>query len=469
MRDLRSLSSVQSLCLRASVVCLLLTCVAAGIAAPQPVSYGRQIRPLFEKQCLGCHSGPSAASGYSMSTRDLLLKGGRHGVAVVPGKGEASSLVQYMTGKRQPKMPPGGVAMDMETVNLVRRWIDEGAKFDDAKAAPVPGAKSTKLPNVLPSASAQPAPVTALAFAPDGKSVAAGGYRGVRLLDPATGAVTRTVRGMADQVQALAWSGDGKFLAVAGGAPGEVGEVLVFNTQTWKQVRRLGEHTDVVYAVAWRPNTVHLVTGSLDKTARVWDLASGKCIRVLKDHADAVMGVAYSADGKWLATGSADRSVKLIDVAAWKRVAALTGHQDAVTRVAFNHDGTLLATAGADKVVCVWKIEPGKMENPQRRLHENDVINACAFSPDGSLFVYGASNKVVKLFNGDGAQHKRTLSEPQDWVYSVAVGADNDTIAAGTQDGRVWFWSVKQEKPLRSVQLSPSGAKVIETAQGVAK
>jgi WD40 repeat protein len=262
------------------------------------------------------------------------------------------------------------------------------------------------------------------------------------------------------------------FLAAAGGAPGVAGEVAIFNAATGKQVRTLQEHFDVVYAVAWKPGgAAELATGSLDKTVRIWDAASGKCRRVLKDHADAVFGVAYSPDGKLLATGSADRSVKLTDTTTWKRVASLSAHQDAVTRVAFNHDGTLLATAGADKTVRMWKIEPNnKMENPLRTLNEGDTINACAFSPDGSLFVYGASNRTVKVFSSDGAQQKQSFGDVPDWVYSAAIAGDNRTIAAGTQDGKVFFWDAKEGKLLRTVSLSPApGEKVVARSNGGAK
>ncbi len=453
---------------------LVLGFLAHSVAAPPPVSYQRQVRPLLEKQCAGCHAGAAPGGGFVMTTRDLLLRGGRHGAAVVPGKSANGTLVKYLTGEMQPKMPPGG-AVDMESIALLRRWIDEGAKFDAARLRLAPTtAPAVRVPGAPPAATIGvtrlPAPVTCLAYAPDGKTLACGGYRAVRLLDPATGAVTRTLAGPSDQVQAMAWSSDGKFLAAAGGAAGVAGEVILFDMATGKPVRTLQEHFDVVYAVAWKPNAAELATGSLDKTVRIWDAATGKCVRVLKDHADAVFGVAYSPDGKLLATGSADRSAKLTDTTTWKRVASLSAHQDGVTRVAFNHDGTLLATAGADKTVRVWKIEPsGKMENPLRTLNEGDVINACAFSPDGSLFVYGASNRTVKVFSGDGTQQKQSFGDVSDWVYSVAVAGDNQTVAAGTQDGKVLFWDAKAGKLLRTVSLPPAASAARIAAKGVAK
>lgn len=454
---MRSRLSLLIRCLLA-VSPLVAFAVLARSAPPRPVSYSKQILPLLQKECVACHSGPNAASGYAMDTRPLLLKGGRHGVAVIPGKGARSLLVRYLTGDVKPKMPPGK-SLDLDTIALVRRWIDEGAKIDrGVTTAPAAPRRPTA---AAPKTTAnQPAPVTALAFSPDGATLAAGGYRVVRLLDPASGAVKRTLTGPADQVQTLAWSTDGKLLAAAGGVPGQAGEVVLFDVAAGKLARRLTGHADAVYAVAWKPGGTELASGSLDKTIRIWDAAAGRQTRLLKHHADAVLGVAYSPDGKWLATGSVDRSAKLADTASWKIAGSLTAHGDAVTRVRFNHDGTLLATAGADRTVRIWKVEIGKMENPQRTLGAGDTITDCAFSADGSLFVVGSADRVVRVWNGDGAQHRRDIKDAADWVYSVAVARDGALIAAGTQEGKVLFWNANEGRLLRSVHLLPGGAKI---------
>ncbi len=444
------------------VVGTVLLCLNSIARAASPVVFSKQVLPMLRTQCWGCHSGANPASGYSMENRAKLLAGARHGPAIVPGKGDESPLILYMTGKLKPQMPPGG-AVDMDRISLLRRWINEGANVD-TMAMPLPAPSKTgssAQPGGLAGARKTPAPVTSLAFSPDGKLLAVGGYRVVRLLDPATGSVVRSVSGAIDQVQALAWSTDGKLLAVGGGTPGESGEVILFETQTWKPIRKLTEHTEVVYAIAWKPNAMEIATGSLDKTARIWDANTGKCVHIIKDHADSVFGVAYSPDGKLLATGSADRSAKIFDTATWKRVAILSAHQDAVTHVAFNKDGTLLATAGADNNVRIWQVKIGAMDNPVRNQGEGDMITDCAFSPDGSLFVWGAANHSIKVFNSDVSQEKASLQGAQDWVYSVAIGNDNQTVVAGTHDGCVLFWDVKSKKMLRTVTLLPGGPKIV--------
>ena len=438
---------------------ILLTFSAPKARAAAPVVFSRQVLPMLRVQCWACHSGASPASGYSMESRERLVAGGRHGPAIVQGKGAKSSLVQYMTGELKPKMPPNS-AIDLEKIAIIRRWIDEGARVDSMVLSALDVSGKTSASPQLPQAQSQPAPVTALAFAPDGKLLAAGGYRVVRLIDPKSGAVVRTVSGAADQVQAVAWSSDGSRLAAAGGVPGKSGEVVIFDTATWKPLQTLTGHTEVVYAVAWKPASAEVATGSLDKTARIWDSVTGKSIRTIKDHADAIFSVAYSPNGKLLATAGGDRTAKIFDSATWKRTDTLNAHQDAVTHVAFNSAGTLLATVGADKQMRVWKVDPGKIENPLRSMGEGDVINVCAFSADDSLLVWGAANSAVKVFNGDGSKQMREMRDAKDWIYSLAVGGDNDTVAAGTQDGKIYLWGVKDGKLHLTLLLAPGGPKV---------
>jgi len=397
-----------------------------------------------------------------METRERLIAGGRHGAALTAGRGAKSLLVQYLTGEMKPKMPPNG-AVDLDRIAIIRRWIDEGARVDSMNAPAGPASPSIPALRSAPVA-VHAAPVTALAFSPDGKQLAAGGYRAVRLLDPKTGELLRTIPGPADQVQALAWSGDGSRLAAAGGVPGLPGEVLIFDTERWRPMQTLVGHLEVVCAVAWKPGSMEIATGSLDKTARIWDAATGRLLHTIKDHADTVFGVAYSPNGKLLATASGDRTAKLFDAVTWRRTDTLNAHQEAVTHVAFNSVGTLLATAGADKALRVWKVDPGKMENPLRSLGEGDAINSCAFSPDDKLLAFGASNGTVRLFGGDGASSRREWKDAGDWVYAVAVGADGDTVAAGTQEGRVVLWSAKDGKPRRIVTLSPQGVRIVPAA-----
>ena len=436
------------------------------------MQFSKQVLPLLKRECGSCHAGAAAPGGYSIETAERLLVGGRHGPAVVPGKSGQGTLVRYLTGELKPQMPPNK-PLALDTVALIRRWIDEGAAIDSMTTAPermgvmrdampmkrtasaVPDAGAQRHGGALPAPVPQAAPVTALSVSPDGKWVAAGGFRAVRLLDPETGAVRQTLQGPSDQVLSVAWSADGRALAAAGGVPGSAGEVCVWQVtpaETWSAPRRLKEHADTIYGIAWRPGAPEFATVSLDKTARIWDAASGKVTRVLKDHVDAVFGVAYSPDGKWLATGSADRTVKLYDAATRQRAASMS-HGEGVTAVVFTGTGETLASACLDKQVRLWPVKSGTIENPLRAHGEGEAVNAVACSADGKTFAWGAINRRVRIWNGELSQHQRELQDAQDWVYSVALSPDGSRVYAGTGEGKVYLWNRQDGKLITSVTL----------------
>lgn len=437
---------------------LSLLALSPASAAPQRVQFSRQVLPLLKTECAACHSGSAAPGGFSMETAEKLLAGGRHGATVVPGKGAQSNLVRYLTGELKPQMPPGK-PLAMDRIALLRRWIDEGAKIDSMTAP----AAATKRAGGGPAAMAvpppvAPAPVTAVAFSPDGKLLAAGGYQAVRLLDPATGEVVRTLTGPSDQVLSLAWSTDGRWLAAAGGTPGEFGEVALWDTGAWGKPRVRRRHADTIYSIAWRPGAPEFATASLDKTVALWNAAGAIAVRTLKDHADSVFAVAYSPDGKWLATGSADRSVKLYRAGVAGRPTASLTHNDGVTALAFGSKSDLLVSACQDRKVRVWPVKEGQIENPLRDHSEGEPVNAVAFSADGSTFVWGAANRKVRLWNADVSSQKRELSDPTDWVYAVAASPDGKLIAAGAGDGKLYLWSEPEGKLVHARLLSPAPA-----------
>jgi hypothetical protein len=448
-----------------SPLILFILCIPVNLPAVHAatkVQFSRQVLPVLRRECSVCHAGAAAPGGFSMETAPQLLAGGRHGAAVTPGKSAQSTMIRYLIGELKPQMPPGK-PLPLETIALLRRWIDEGAKIDSmtlpAEPAHSPSTVIKGSPETARSHPTNPAaavaPVTAAAFSPDGKLLAAGGYRAVRLVDPATGAITRILPGPVDQVLCVAWSPDGKWLAASGGLPGSFGEVCLWSAPQWGRPRVLRAHADTIYSVAWRPHAPEFATASLDKTVAIWSFVTLAVTRTLKDHADAVFCVAYSPDGKWLATGSADRTVKLYQTNPIGRPVAGLSHGDAVTALAFNAKSNLLVTACMDKRVRVWPVKAESIENPLRDHGEGEAVNAVAFSADGSAFLWGAANHKVRLWDGDVSNQKQEMSGPGDWVYTVAASPDGKLLAAGGGDGKLYFWQ-PDGKLIRSVLVGGS-------------
>ena len=106
-------------------------------AAKAKVSYKKDIKPLIEKSCLNCHGPKKRPKGkFRIDTRELALKGGYEGVAIIPGKSEKSPLIYYMNYQVVDyEMPPEGKKdypkLNREQIGIMRAWIDQGVNYDN--------------------------------------------------------------------------------------------------------------------------------------------------------------------------------------------------------------------------------------------------------------------------------------------------------------------------------------------------
>jgi WD40 repeat protein len=130
-------------------------------------------------------------------------------------------------------------------------------------------------------------------------------------------------------------------------------------------------------SAAFSPDGTRILTASWDKTARLWNAATGQKIATLRGHDERVASAAFSPDGTRILTASWDKTARLWDAATGKEIAVLRGHGEAVWTAVFSPDGTHVATASADKTARIWDI--GSI--PKGNLF--DI--ACAWLPDHDL------------------------------------------------------------------------------------
>jgi hypothetical protein len=126
---------------------------------------------------------------------------------------------------------------------------------------------------------------------------------------------------------------------------------------------RLEGHSAPVWSVVFSPDGKTLASGSVDRSIKLWDVATGKVINTLNGHSNWVYSVVFSPDGKTLASGSQDNSIKLWDVATGKVIHTLNGHSHWVYSVVFSPDGKTLASGSQDNSIKLWKLYPNNLKD----------------------------------------------------------------------------------------------------------
>ena len=278
--------------------------VPGAIAVARGVSFS-QVDEILRESCEHCHNADDEKGGLLMDSYASLVAGGEHGNALVPGDSASSRLMQMIEGKLKPRMPYKEDPLPRAQVELIRRWIDEGAHGPAATGETCSGAEGSRDPRrqaPCPGAGA----VAALAFDPATRRIAVGTYKSVHLMALADRKWTATLNGPRGSRSArVAFSPDGKRLAVAGGPSGRYGEIKIWDVTAAapKLVSTIQGHRDSILAIAFSPDGATIASASYDKLIKLWTVADGKVIATLKEHSDAVYAVAFMPGGTQLAVG----------------------------------------------------------------------------------------------------------------------------------------------------------------------
>ncbi|MBM5817458.1 MAG: hypothetical protein FJ083_13005, partial [Cyanobacteria bacterium K_Offshore_surface_m2_239] len=218
---------------------------------------------------------------------------------------------------------------------------------------------------------------------------------------------------------------------------------------------RLKGHTSWVRSVAFSPDGKRIVSGSDDKTLRIWDSATGKPIGPpLQGHSNTVASVAFSPDSRYIVSGSLDSTLRLWDATTGKTIwesgepnlfssfMLQLGIADAVYSVAFSPDGKHIVSGSSNNILRLWDSATGKLIGEPLRGHTSWVLPV-AFSPDGKLIISGARDKTVRLWNAaTGKQIGLALQGHADSVFSVAFSPDGRRIVSGSSDKTLRIWDI---------------------------
>jgi WD40 repeat protein len=196
-------------------------------------------------------------------------------------------------------------------------------------------------------------------------------------------------------------------------------------------------HSGAIATVAFSPFGQRVVTASADRTARIWNAASGQSIAELEGHCAEVVSAAFSPDGQRVVTASADKTARIWDAANGHLIAKLEGHSAEVISAAFSPDGRLVATASGDRTARVWNAAEGQLTAKMEG--HSGIVLAVEFSPDGQRVVTASNDGTARVWNAATGQLTAKLEGHSDWVLSAAFSPDGQrVVASGDNTARIW-------------------------------
>jgi WD40 repeat protein len=304
--------------------------------------------------------------------------------------------------------------------------------------------------------------VQAVAFSPDGKILLTGGRASApRRWEADSGKLVGESLPHGGEIRAVAFSSDGALMATAG----TDNTARLWEAASGRPYGKPLEHADWVQAVAFSPDGKTVLTGSADGTARLWESATGEPRGNPLRTPGWVHAVAFSPNGKTVATAGAARRAQLWETDTGKPIGATMYHLGGIYAVAFSPTSRVLVTGSEEGTAQLWETDTGKPLGPP--LLHNGPVRAVGYSPDGKILWTGGTYGKVRLWDATTMKRLGVPVHHQSPVYAVALSPDGCRLATGSADGQVRLWEkpvptspgvlLPHKPPVYCVAFSPDG------------
>jgi WD40 repeat protein len=419
-----------------------------ALAAPaeQSVSYYKEIRPILQAHCQGCHQPAKPSGQYVMTSFASLLKGGETETpAVVPGMPDDSQLLEMITPDGdQAEMPKGKPPLPAAEREKIALWIRQGAVDD------TPPAAATLYDSEHPPTYRALPIITSLDYSPDGKWLAVSAFHEV-IIHSADGSerIARLI-GISERIESAVFSPDGKWLAVVGGSPARLGELQIWNTDTWELVLSVPVLYDTIYGASWSPDGRYVAFGCPDNSVRAVDAQSGEQVLLQRAPNDWTLDTVFSVDGSHVVSVGRDMTVKLIEFATQRFVdnitsitpGALKGGILAVDRHPARDEVLVGGDDGVPRSYRLFRKTDRRIGDDSNLIRRFPPMSGRIFdveyASNGELVVCGSS------FNGQGQVH----------AYSIKYSSDIPEAIAKIESKTVFERSAEEKAELEKYYTS---------------
>ena len=269
--------------------------------------------------------------------------------------------------------------------------------------------------------------VWAVRFARLGKQIVSGGKDGMMLLwDADTGQIVRKFTKHAQEIRGVAFSSSADQVASASGFT-----VRLYDVRG-QEIRRFSGHTGTIKCLAFSPDGKRLVTGSDDKSIRLWEVQTGREVLRLNRHAAGINALAYIADTNRVATASRDQTVRLWDLRSGLEVEQFDAQAGNVLDLAVSADGKRLASAHFDTILRIWDIGSGR-EIGQCVGHKQ-MVSALAFTPDGKRLLSAGQDQTLRLWDLATFTELACVSSHAGGINALSLSADGTRVVTAGAD-----------------------------------
>ncbi|MBH8564854.1 hypothetical protein I8748_22170 [Nostoc sp. CENA67] len=282
-----------------------------------------------------------------------------------------------------------------------------------------------------------------------------------------------SLRGHEQEVNCVAFSPDGKFIA----SGSSDSTVCLWNIIGNPTAQFLLGHEQEVNCLAFSPDGKFIVSGSIDGILCLWDLQGNLITQPWQGHEEGIIAVAFSSNGELIVSVSFDGTVCLWDLQGNAITQPWRGHKEGLISVTFspnsdgcaNPSGVRIISVGFDGTVCLWDLQGNTIAQPWHK-HEAKII-CIAFSPDSKFIVSGTSDSTVRLWDIQGNPIGQPWRGHEGRVNSVAFSPDGKFIISGSCDRTIRLWDIEgnsitqpwrgHEGQVNSLAFSPDGKLII--------
>jgi len=227
----------------------------------------------------------------------------------------------------------------------------------------------------------------------------------------------------------------------------------------------VGHDLEDILSVCLSRNRRLALSGSVDKTLSLWDIAAGQCVHTFEGHTNRVNSVCLSVDGHWAVSGSDDKTLRLWDVSKSECLRVFEGHTGGVKSVCLSKDGRWAVSGSRDASLRLWKAVTGECV----RIFEGHKwgVNSVCLSEDGHRLLSGGDDRTVRLWDVFTGDCLREFVGHISDVWSVCLSLDGRWAISGDEDGELRIWEVKTARCMRVLQHTGAVNSVCISSDGL--